>query len=202
MLRCPVWVVQERKALYIGMPLGPERRNERIKESLRDDGRVGNYPRHLGWRQSERGAGWQGRTARRLLRLRVHQIRPSKPTARAEVKRIRLLDGALRQKLAASGRFEIVDIPPDMTREIASGPAISNCNGCKRDFAQRVGANRAAWGMVQKLSNLILNINVYMENADSGKMEFAWSVDIRGNTDESWRRGLDYLLRNYLFREP
>ena len=27
-------------------------------------------------------------------------------------------------------------------------------------------------------------------------------VDIRGNTDESWRRGLDYLLRNYLLREP
>jgi hypothetical protein len=31
---------------------------------------------------------------------------------------------------------------------------------------------------------------------------FARSVDIRGNTDESWRRGLDYLLRNYLLREP
>ena len=27
-------------------------------------------------------------------------------------------------------------------------------------------------------------------------------VDIRGNTDKSWRRGLDYLLRNYLLREP
>jgi hypothetical protein len=38
---------------------------------------------------------------------------------------------------------------------------------------------------VQKVSNLILNINVYMENAASGKMEFARSVDIRGNTDES-----------------
>jgi hypothetical protein len=33
-------------------------------------------------------------------------------------------------------------------------------------------------------------------------MKFARSVDIRGNTDESWRRGLDYLLRNYLLREP
>jgi hypothetical protein len=68
--------------------------------------------------------------------------------------------------------------------------------------AQRVGANWAAWGTVQKVSNLILNINVYMEDAESGKMKFARSVDIRGNTDESWRRGLDYLLRNYLLREP
>ena len=64
------------------------------------------------------------------------------------------------------------------------------------------GANWAAWGTVQKVSNLILNINVYMEDAESGKMKFARSVDIRGNTDESWRRGLDYLLRNYLLREP
>ena len=89
-------------------------------------------------------------------------------------------------------------MPPDMAKEIASGPAISNCNGCQRDLAQRV----AAWGSVQKVSNLILNINVYMEDAASGKMEFVRSVDIRGNTDESWRRGLDYLLRNYLFRAP
>jgi hypothetical protein len=42
---------------------------------------------------------------------------------------------------------------------------------------------------VQKVSNLILNINVYMEDAESGKMKFARSIEIRGNTDESWRRG-------------
>jgi hypothetical protein len=51
-------------------------------------------------------------------------------------------------------------------------------------------------GTVQKVSNLILNINVYMEDVQTG------SVDIRGNTDESWRHGLDYMLRHYLFGEP
>jgi hypothetical protein len=55
---------------------------------------------------------------------------------------------------------------------------------------------------VQKVSNLILNINVYMRDAESGRMTFARSVDIRGNTDESWQRGLDYLLRNYLLGKP
>jgi hypothetical protein len=63
-------------------------------------------------------------------------------TAPAEVKRIHL--DVSRRKLTASGRFEIVDIPPDMIREIASGPAISNCNGYQREFAQRIGANWAA----------------------------------------------------------
>ena len=79
---------------------------------------------------------------------------------------------------------------------------ISNCNGCERDFALEAGADWAAWGTVQKVSNLILNINVYMEDTRAKKMEFAKSVDIRGNTDESWQRGLDYMLRHYLFEEP
>jgi hypothetical protein len=28
-----------------------------------------------------------------------------------------------------------------------------------------------------------------------------YSVDIRGNTDESWSRGISYLVRNRLLRE-
>ena len=54
-----------------------------------------------------------------------------------------------------------------------------------------------AWATVQKARNLILNINVYREDARTSKMEFVKSVDIRGNTDESWQRGLDYILRHY-----
>lgn len=153
--------------------------------------------------EGEANAGPDGKEVPRVAFLGFEFINTSlEATARVEVERIRLLDDVLRQKLTASSRFEIVDIPPDTIKEIASGPTISNCNGCQRKFAQRVGANWAAWGTVQKVSNLILNINVYMEDAESGKMKFARSVDIRGNTDESWRRGLDYLLRNYLLREP
>jgi Protein of unknown function (DUF2380) len=41
-----------------------------------------------------------------------------------------------------------------------------------------------------------------MEDARTGNPQFVKSVDIRGNSDESWRRGLDYLLRHYLFGGP
>lgn len=120
-------------------------------------------------------------------------------TTAAEDRRIHELDEIFRQRLSASDRFRIIAIPPDMQKEIAAGPGIGNCNGCERDFAKRIDADRAAWGSVQKVSNLILNINVYMTNVQTGKPQFAKSVDIRGNTDESWQRGLDYLLRHYLF---
>jgi Protein of unknown function (DUF2380) len=124
------------------------------------------------------------------------------PTTKSELHRIDMLDELLRGRLANSGRFKIVPIPADLQQRIAAGPEISGCNGCERDYAKSVGANRAAWGTVQKVSNLILNINVSMEDAASGKLEFVKSVDIRGNTDESWRHGLDYMLRHYLFEEP
>jgi Protein of unknown function (DUF2380) len=124
------------------------------------------------------------------------------PTTPIEIGRLKMLDDLLRQQLDDSGRFKIVPIPPDIQQQIAAGPEISGCNGCEREFTRRIGANWAAWGTVQKVSNLILNINLYLEDVAIGKLELAKSVDIRGNTDESWQHGLSYILRHYLFEEP
>jgi hypothetical protein len=124
------------------------------------------------------------------------------PTTPAEEQRRRMLDELFRSKLDSSGRFKIVALPPDLQKAVAAGPDIGNCNGCERDAARAAGADWAAWGVVQKVSNLILNINLYMEDTASGTMEFVKSVDVRGNTDETWRHGLDYMLRHYLFGEP
>jgi Protein of unknown function (DUF2380) len=126
-------------------------------------------------------------------------LEPTKPEEEAG---LRMLENLLRERLAASGRFTMAEISTELQQEIARGADIRDCNGCERDYAKRAGADWAAWGTVQKVSNLILNINLYMEDAQSGKLAFVKSVDIRGNTDESWRRGLDYMLRNYLFGNP
>ena len=123
-------------------------------------------------------------------------------TTAAEDRRVHQLDELFREILGATGRFKIIAIPPDIQKEVTAGPEIGNCNGCERDFATRIGAEWVAWGTVQKVSNLILNINLYMEDVQTGKLKFVKSVDIRGNTDESWRHGLDYMLRHYLFGEP
>jgi hypothetical protein len=48
---------------------------------------------------------------------------------------------------------------------------------------------------VQKVSNLILNINVRIEDAASGRVLLVRSVDLRGNTDETWRRGMAHLVQ-------
>lgn len=118
-----------------------------------------------------------------------------------ETRRLAMLEDMLRTKLEASGRYSMVEIPKEVQAKIEAGPAIGECNGCEVELGKELGAKRILWGTVQKVSNLILNLNVYMGDVDTGQMTFIKSVDIRGNTDESWTTGLNYLIRNYMLAE-
>jgi hypothetical protein len=51
---------------------------------------------------------------------------------------------------------------------------------------------------VHQISNLILNMNIYVRDASSGATIAAMSADMRGNTDETWSRTLNWLVRNRL----
>jgi hypothetical protein len=41
-------------------------------------------------------------------------------------------------------------------------------------------------------------LNVYVRDVATARPATSASVDLRGNTDESWRRGIDYLYRKIL----
>jgi hypothetical protein len=120
------------------------------------------------------------------------------PTTDAERARIKKIEQIFRTQLEDSGRYRFVTVPSAVEAKIAAGQPIGECGGCEVEFGKELDAELIAWITVQKVSNLILNINVYMADVATEKMTFVRSVDIRGNTDESWTRGLNYLLKNYL----
>lgn len=117
-----------------------------------------------------------------------------------EQRRLILIGDLLRRQLAESGRYEIVDVGP-AAADIEKAGYLHGCNGCDAKIARGLGADLAMTGTVQKVSNLILNINLYIRDAQSGKRLRAMSVDIRGNTDRSWSRGVSYLVRNRILKE-
>jgi hypothetical protein len=117
-----------------------------------------------------------------------------------ELARLARLNTQLQKGLSANGRYVVLGVAP-VRGQLANVQSIRGCNGCELDFAKQLGAQIAAYGWVQKVSNLILNINVVIEDANTGKVLKADSVDIRGNTDDSWTRGLRYLLNERLFRD-
>ena len=124
-------------------------------------------------------------------------LEPTTDTERARMKEIERL---FESKLEGSGRFKFVPVPSEMMKEISVGQNIGDCHGCEVEYGRKLHADLIAWIKVQKVSNLILNMNAYMADVASQKMTFLHSVDIRGNTDESWTRSLKYLLDNYFLK--
>ena len=114
-----------------------------------------------------------------------------------ETRRLGALEARLRAALADSGRYAFVDTGPvaEKAGRIAN---LAQCNGCDARLAAELGADLALTGVVQKTSNLIISISVYVRDAETGALVGGGSADIRGNTDEAWARGIDYILRNRL----
>ena len=132
--------------------------------------------------------------------LNDHQ--DDEPTTAAERVRLAAVATAFRDKLEASGLYAFVALPATTQARIDSGPVIGNCGGCEFGYGADAGSDRVAWIVVQKVSDLIINLNVYVGDVAGRKLTFVHSVDIRGNTDESWAHGMTYLVKNYVLKEP
>lgn len=117
-----------------------------------------------------------------------------------ELERLGLISELLRKELAKSGKLRIIDGAP-IAEQLAPGRSLRNCQGCELELAAELGADFALIGWVQKVSNLILNINVAVREVATGRLATGASVDIRGNTDESWARGTRYLVKHRLTGE-
>lgn len=102
----------------------------------------------------------------------------------------------LRDRLAKSGRVAVVDTAPLAAQ--AKAASLRTCDACDADFARQAGADFAITGWVQKVSNLILNMNIIVRDAKTARVISVKSVDMRGNNDESWSRAIDWLVRNEL----
>jgi hypothetical protein len=114
-----------------------------------------------------------------------------------EAARLDLISGLLRERLSAANDYAPVDLAAS-TDAIGKSPPLRDCERCAQEIARGAGAEIAVVGYVQKVSNLILNINIFVSDAQTGRVIAAGSADIRGNTDESWTRGVEWLVKNRL----
>ena len=118
--------------------------------------------------------------------------------ATVEYQRLPVIREQLQQAFTANRLYRVVDIAPAaaMIDTYRSRTQLRDCNGCELDIGRALHADRVLIGWVQKVSNLILNINIQIEDTATGAVLLNKSVDLRGNTDESWRRGVAALVRS------
>ncbi|MBM3603525.1 MAG: DUF2380 domain-containing protein [Alphaproteobacteria bacterium] len=114
-----------------------------------------------------------------------------------ETARIEMIEDYIAEALTAEG-FALTRPPAEAVARIRN-PVHSN--GADTRIAAEMGSDYAIAGEVQKVSNLIQSVNLHLRDTRTGRTVRAGSVEIRGNTDDAYRRGYSYLLRNVIFRK-
>ena len=120
-------------------------------------------------------------------------------TREDETARLAMLEDYVRTEFAERG---FILLPLDaVAEEIDRVASVADCNFCDVLMARKLNADYSVVGEVQKVSNLILAMNLVVRDTEHGKYVRGLSVDIRGNNDKSWLRGMSYIIRNNIFRE-
>lgn len=76
------------------------------------------------------------------------------------------------------------------------------CRSCSVEAARELGADQVLVGWVQKVSNLILNLTIRVQDSESGEVVAGGWTSLRGNTEAMWRRGAENLITGKLLEGP
>jgi len=111
--------------------------------------------------------------------------------------RLKLISRELDLRLRTCTAFDVMDSSEATKSTIATSRSrvayVYRCNGCAREIGETADVRLVLLPWVQKVSNLIINLNAEVRSVATDKVVAARSVDIRGNTDRSWLRGVKAL---------
>ncbi len=115
----------------------------------------------------------------------------------SEVVRLQMLNVMVSERFRDEG-YELVGLDAAQT-DIDRHVNLAKCYGCDIRIAKKLGADFSLVGEVQKTSNMIIAMNLQLRDVETGELVKGGVVDIRGNTDDTWRRGMRYILNNRIF---
>ena len=104
------------------------------------------------------------------------------------------------QRLEQSGRYRPVDLTP-LEAEVAATAPRYDCGGCWLEVARKSRAQLAVLPSVHKVSTLISTMDLWVADLRSGQYIAHISGQIRGDTDDAWLRGVDFLVDERLLRQ-
>ena len=131
--------------------------------------------------------------------LKADYLPDADRTTPDERRRLDMVVALIRDRLRAEGYDPVpVDRTKAAIRTADPGQYLHACNGCERRIARDLDADWVAVGWIQFVSYLILNLNVMVIDVETGAPVARAFVDLRGNTEQSWRRATTYMLDNIL----
>lgn len=120
-------------------------------------------------------------------------------TKAAQEVRLRNATAQLQRELTERKLYRVVDPAPsrELQRELRlQQEFLYRCDDCAEQVGRLLGVELVMATWVQKVSELILNLNVEIHDVKAQKVLLSKSVDMRGNEDLSWTRAVRYLVRD------
>ncbi|MBK1668531.1 hypothetical protein CKO28_10855 [Rhodovibrio sodomensis] len=116
-------------------------------------------------------------------------------------RRLQAATEVLRQGLDARARYAVVSLDGHADA-IAQAGYLAGCNGCELAIARKAGGQYSVRGLVHKVSTLILYIEVSVTDVESERVVCHGRVSIRGDTEQAYRRGVRFLIKQHLSAPP
>lgn len=117
--------------------------------------------------------------------------------ADGQAQRLAVATGELAQSLAATGRYQPVDMAPFAAQIAALQPA-DECGTCWAELARKTGADVYVLPSVHKVSVLISSMTFWLGDVHSLRYVAHVSGQIRGDTAEAYQRGIEFLVTKEL----
>lgn len=113
--------------------------------------------------------------------------------------RLKLANAKLRESLASSGLYRLVDTAPaqELIDQLKSQHRyLHDCNGCDLDVGRQLGADQVLVAWVYRVSALILTLTYEIHDVATGQIAARKSFDFRGDNDAAWTHAINYMVRD------
>jgi hypothetical protein len=113
---------------------------------------------------------------------------------------LRLSTEEARRLIAASGRYQLVDVSA-VSEEAAKAGKLRDCDGCEARIAAGLDADQSMIGIVTRITRMEYAVTYKIRDARSGAIVAVEQTDLRMGANVAWSRGARWLIQNRLLEQ-
>jgi hypothetical protein len=113
---------------------------------------------------------------------------------------LRLSTEEARRQIAASGRYQLVDVSA-VNDQAAKAGKLRDCDGCEARIAAGLGADQSMIGIVTRITRMEYAVAYRIRDARSGAIVAVKQTDLRMGANVAWSRGARWLIENRLLEQ-
>ena len=110
---------------------------------------------------------------------------------------LRLSTEEARRLIAASGRYQLVDVSA-VNDQAAKAGKLRDCDGCEARIAAGLDADQSMIGIVTRITRMEYAVTFKLRDARSGAIVAVEQTDLRMGANVAWSRGARWLIQNRL----